>query len=106
MEVTKNIPLEEQVIPDFMAMERPVLANERIFLSYVRKALGLVIAGVFCLDFFDNIFLQLVGWALIPAGFIAFGLGCRQYQKISALIQEAGKARTHCKTSFLRDLSF
>jgi putative membrane protein len=78
--------LEEPIIRDFMAIERPMMANEWIFLSYVRKALGLVIAGVFCIDFFDNIFMQLVGWAFIPSGFIAFGIGCRKYQKISSLI--------------------
>ncbi|MDP3181704.1 MAG: DUF202 domain-containing protein [Desulfobaccales bacterium] len=90
---TEDLKLEEPIISDFMAIERPMMANELIFLSYVRKALGLVIAGVFCIEFFDNIFMQLVGWAFIPSGFIAFGIGCRKYQKISSLIQGAGKAR-------------
>ncbi len=90
---TEDLKLKEPIIRDFMAIERPMMANELIFLSYVRKALGLVIAGVFCIDFFDNIFMQLVGWAFIPSGFIAFGIGCRKYQKISSLIQGAGKAR-------------
>lgn len=90
---TDNLKIEEPVIRDFMAIERPMMANELIFLSYVRKALGLVIAGVFCIEFFDNISMQLVGWAFIPSGFIAFGIGCRKYQKISSLIQGAGKAR-------------
>lgn len=90
---TEDLKLEEPIIRDFMAIERPMMANERIFLSYVRKALGLVIAGVFCIEFFDNISMQLVGWAFIPSGFIAFGIGCRKYQKISSLIQGAKKAR-------------
>ncbi len=90
---TEDLKLKEPIIRDFMAIERPMMANELIFLSYVRKALGLVIAGVFCIDFFDNIFMQLVGWAFIPSGFIAFGIGCRKYQKISSLIQGAGKDR-------------
>jgi len=90
---TDKVTLEEPIMRDFMAIERPMMANELIFLSYVRKALGLVIAGVFCIEFFDNISMQLVGWAFIPSGFIAFGIGCRKYQKISSLIQGAEKAR-------------
>jgi putative membrane protein len=71
---------------DSLAAERSRLANERTFLAYQRTALTLFVAGVTFIHFFENLLIDIIGWAFIPAGLISVLLGVIRYRRSRARI--------------------
>jgi len=88
----EELALREAWVRDCLAVERTILANERTLLAYVRTALGFFIGGVSFLEFFESIYMQVVGWVFIPAGLAVFGLAVVRFRKIRELIKGAERA--------------
>jgi len=75
-----------------LAIDRTRLANERTLLSWIRTALMLLVSGVTLLKLFKGILvMEVIGAALIPAGFFIAGLGVRHYLRTRALIEAVDK---------------
>jgi putative membrane protein len=88
----EQLNMEEPIVRDVMAIERTVLANERTFLAFWRTALTLFIAGLTFLHFFEDRFIQVIGWIFIPSGVAVFLQGVRIYRKMSKVIKQAERA--------------
>jgi len=88
----EELAFQEAWVRDCLAVERSILANERTLLAYIRTALGFFIGGVSFIEFFESIYMQVVGWIFIPAGLVVFGLAFLRFKKIRALIKGAERA--------------
>jgi putative membrane protein len=58
---------------------RTKLANERTILAYMRTALTFIIAGLTFVKFFNNVYIEIVGWIFIPVGVVTLVLGVYRY---------------------------
>jgi len=88
----EELALQEAWVRDCLAVERTILANERTLLAYIRTALGFFIAGVSFIEFFESIYMQVVGWIFIPVGLAVFGMAFIRFKKIRELIKGAERA--------------
>lgn len=69
---------------DLLAVGRNELANERTMLAYIRTFLSFVVAGVSLIQFFNVRAFIMLGYGLIPIGFLILIIGairCRRIQK-------------------------
>lgn len=69
---------------DLLAVGRNKLANERTMLAYIRTFLSFVVAGVSLIQFFDVRIFILLGYGLLPTGFLILIVGivrCHRIQK-------------------------
>jgi putative membrane protein len=83
---------QQLILRDVLAIDRTRLANERTLLSWIRTALMLLVSGVTLLKLFKGILvMEVIGAALIPAGFFIAGLGVRRYLRTRALIEAVDK---------------
>jgi len=71
---------------DYLAAHRSILANDRTWLSYVRTALTLFIAGVTFIKFFNSQILSIVGWVFVPIGVVVLIIGFLKYRHVRSLI--------------------
>ncbi|WP_207426272.1 DUF202 domain-containing protein [Pedobacter sp. SYSU D00535] len=69
-------------ITDELALGRNLLANERTLLSYVRTFLSFLVAGVSLIQFFDNRYIVVIGYTLIPLSFLFLIVGFIRYRKV------------------------
>ena len=67
---------------------RTRLANERTILAYMRTALTFIIAGVTFIRFFDNPYIEILGWIFLPFGLINIVLGIFRYRRMRDHIVE------------------
>lgn len=65
-----------------LAQVRTLLANERTLLAFLRSGLAFGVAGASFYNFFDVPVIRASGLALIPAGFLVFGVGVIRYLQI------------------------
>jgi putative membrane protein len=65
---------------DPLAYERTVLANERTLLAYVRTALAFFGAGLGFTEFARSPAVIMIGWLLVPLGFVVLLLGIGSYR--------------------------
>jgi len=79
------------ILRDQLAIDRTILANERTFLAYCRTALALVLTGAGVIRFFETMFSQISGWALIGVGVIVAGIGVWRTSAMAKNIASAGK---------------
>ncbi|MBD3170260.1 MAG: DUF202 domain-containing protein [candidate division Zixibacteria bacterium] len=77
----KDIPLL-----DNLAANRTFLANERTFLSFLRTALTMFIAGATFIKFFDSAILTWIGWAFIPVAVFTAVAGAVTYHRMKCRI--------------------
>lgn len=61
---------EELILRDHLAADRTILACERTLLAYIRTALTSAIAGMTLIKFFDGIYYQITGVALLVLSLI------------------------------------
>ncbi|MGB9771784.1 MAG: DUF202 domain-containing protein [Candidatus Kapaibacteriota bacterium] len=87
----KKFVEKELNLNDQLAAIRSILASERTFLAYQRTALATLAAGLTLLQFFQNIWFQLVGWALIPIAIITVSIGFVRYRKTRRYIFQLEK---------------
>jgi putative membrane protein len=67
---------------------RSRLANERTLLAYIRTALTFIIAGVTFIRFFNNFYIELLGYIFLPFGLVNLVLGIYRYRKMRDHIVE------------------
>ncbi|MEC4685061.1 MAG: DUF202 domain-containing protein [Nitrospirota bacterium] len=82
---------EHLFLRDHLAAQRTTLANERTFLSYVRTALTLLVAGVSFIKFFGSVVIQVLGWILIPLGLFTLVKGVISFRRMARRIEEEEK---------------
>ena len=75
------------ILRDYLAAGRTDLANERTFLAYIRTALAVFAAGVTFVHFFDSIWLEIVGWAIVPIGVVLLAVGVIRYKRMKRMIR-------------------
>jgi len=63
-----------------LAEIRTKQSNERTLLAYIRTALTLFVAGVTFVKFFDNVYIELMGWIFIPLAIVNLILGIVRYR--------------------------
>ena len=82
---------EHLFLRDHLSAQRTTLANERTFLSYIRTALTLLVAGVSFIKFFGSVVIQVLGWILIPLGVFTLVKGIISFRKMARRIEEEEK---------------
>jgi len=82
---------EHLFLRDHLAAKRTILANERTFLSYIRTALTLLVAGVSFIKFFGSAVIQALGWILIPLGVFTLVKGVISFRRMARRIEEEEK---------------
>ena len=75
------------ILRDHLAIDRTVMANTRTFLSYIRTALTMFIAGVTFIHFFEPRILLLIGWLFIPVSGAILLIGAIYYIKMKRSIR-------------------
>ncbi len=71
---------------DHLAAIRSMLANERTFLAYQRVALAQLITGFGLIKFFDQLWIDIIGFAFIPSAVFTFSLGLVRYRRMRTLV--------------------
>jgi putative membrane protein len=69
-------------LTDRLALERNRLANERTLLAYIRTFLSFVVAGVSLIQFFEVRVFIVLGFILIPSGFLILLSGVYRYIRV------------------------
>jgi putative membrane protein len=77
---------EEMILRDLLAVDRTIMANESAFLSYIRTALTIVVAGVSVIHFFDNTVMTIVGWVLVAFAALLFVHGATRYDSMEQIL--------------------
>ena len=81
-------------LTDALALSRTHLANERTLLAYVRTALALSASGVGLIELFERPAMVVIGWILMPAGFVTLLTGVARFgqarARLDALERSAG----------------
>lgn len=94
----KNFPYnqfdkDELILRDYLAIDRTILANQNTLLAHVRTALTLVVSGVSFIHFFDLGLIEMIGWVLIPIGFLIFLIGLNNYYRITSQLETLKRDR-------------
>ena len=76
----------ELILRDQLAIDRTLLANERTFLSYLRSAVALLIAGVSIIHFSHQAWFTAVGIVCIPSGVLTGLFGFWRFNKMDNAI--------------------
>lgn len=74
---------EDLILRDVLAIDRTILANERTLLAYFRTMLALFAAGGSLIHFVQATWALVVGWALLVAALLLFGVGVWRYRRVS-----------------------
>ena len=82
----------ELTMRDYLAAHRTILANDRTWLSYIRTALTLFIAGVTLIKFFDSSVLFYTGWIFIPISVILIIIGAWKHHQRWKIIRDLEKS--------------
>ena len=69
-------------LSDRLALDRTSLANERIFLAYVRTFIGMLSAGIAILKVFDFSWIRPIAYILLATGVMRYLAVARNLQKI------------------------
>lgn len=78
---TLELP-SRQITHDRDAVFRLHLANQRTFLAYLRTALTFFVGGVSFIKFFDEVLIEILGWAFVPLGIVTTIIGVYRYNRI------------------------
>jgi putative membrane protein len=75
-------------LPDLLAVDRTVLANERTFLAYLRTTLALVILGVTFMQLLDGAVYHAVGYTFLVFSVLMFFVGMAQFVRMKKRLNE------------------
>jgi putative membrane protein len=81
----------ELTLRDYLAAHRTILANDRTWLSYIRTALTLFVAGVSFIKFFKSPILCYTGWVFIPISIMLIIIGFLKHHKRSNMVEALEK---------------
>ena len=81
---------DELILRDHLAAGRTDLANERTLLAYIRTALAVFAAGVTFVHFFDSVWLDILGWAIVPVGILILVVGVVRFERMRERIRRIG----------------
>jgi putative membrane protein len=76
----------ELILRDQLAIDRTLLANERTFLSYLRSAVALLLAGVSIIHFSHQLWFTAVGIACVPVAVFTGFFGLWKFRKMNDAI--------------------
>lgn len=82
-----EVPHDELILRDVLALDRTMLANERTLLAYVRTGFGLMIVGLTFIQFLDNAWMHLVGDLLAISGLVVCGTGWRRFRFVQRRLE-------------------
>ena len=77
---------DKLILRDELAIDRTLLANKRTLLSYLRSAVGLLIAGVSIMQFSAQEWFWLIGVICMPVGIAAGIIGIVRFKKMNRSI--------------------
>ena len=77
---------EEMILRDYLAVDRTIMANESAFLSYIRTALTIVVAGASVLHFFNGITTTIIAWVLFTFAALLFVHGATRYDSMEQIL--------------------
>ncbi len=87
----KRFVEKELNLNDQLAAIRSILASERTFLAYQRTALATLAAGFTLIQFFQNFWIEIVGWVLVPIAIFTLTFGFIRYRKTRKYIFQLEK---------------
>jgi len=75
---------------DHLAAVRSIFASERTLLAYFRTSITMILLGVTFLKLFTEVWINTVGWMLIPTaiGLSVIGLVRHKKRKVTILTEE------------------
>lgn len=89
---------DKLILRDELAVDRTLLANERTFLSYLRSAVALAIAGVSIINFAEERWFWIFGAVCLPVAVAAAVLGIIRYRNMGhsiSLVRQSFKKPFH-----------
>ncbi|MBD3234958.1 MAG: DUF202 domain-containing protein [candidate division Zixibacteria bacterium] len=89
----KDLPLL-----DNLAANRTILANERTYLSYMRTALTMFIAGLTFIKFFEGGLVKTIGWIFLPVAAATIIVGFIRYKRMKCKILALEGIDIRCST--------
>jgi putative membrane protein len=84
-------------IRDHMATQRTIFANERTLMAYLRTAITIMVGGFAAIKFSNDLYLEIIGIAIIPIGVILAIYSFMRYRNKQKLIE--GHHQDYCPTS-------
>jgi putative membrane protein len=84
---------KELVLRDKLAIDRTILANERTFLSYIRTALTMFIAGGTVIKLISEPFIIGLGWLSVVIGVVVLYVGILRFKKFQQSISVLNKEK-------------
>jgi putative membrane protein len=81
-EIYSRIDTSKIELRDFLATDRTRLANQSTFLSYLRTALTMLVAGLTLIRFFESTLIAVIGSALLPIALTIFVVGYVRYRRM------------------------
>ena len=64
----KKLEKKNAEIRDEMAIQRTIFANERTLMAYFRTAIALIAGGFAAIKFSQHVYMELIGFTLLPIG--------------------------------------
>jgi putative membrane protein len=77
---------QNMILRDYLAVDRTIMTNETSFLSYIRTALTLVVAGVTFIKFFNDSAVHFIGWIFIACGLLVVVTGFGRYEAMNRVL--------------------
>lgn len=79
---------KDKILRDYLAIDRTILTNETAFMSYVRTSLTLIAAGATLIKFFDNEWMQFLGWTFVVVGGWLSLHGYSRYREVDTIMHQ------------------
>lgn len=94
---------DPMILRDQLAIDRTMLANERTLLAYVRTSMAFAVVAGTLLQFFDQRWVQISGWALGVAALAVVMIGAWRFivmkYRLSEVRNLMGSAGAHERAS-------
>lgn len=78
---------KQMTIRDTLAVDRTILAHERTFLAYVQSFLAMIGAGLALIHLVASIWVQALGYALLPIGVLFLTVGIVKQRRRQRLMR-------------------
>lgn len=85
--------VDQFILRDHLAIDRTMLANESTFLSYIRTALAMSVAGGTLLHFGLQFRADIIGAAMLAGGVLIFVVGVFRYRHTRSTIHQIRKKK-------------